>query len=188
MTTRLPLTSITLPGHQSPGAGFEEPFEMLSACHERALRMLGLLARLREHLASVGWDASAAQAARDVMRYFDLAAPLHHEDEELHVFPVILADPASPLYDLVRRLQREHVAVAANWAVARLVLVRVCDAQPDTWQPLSASEQAALDRFVTLYEQHAEDEDRLVFPAARKQLNSPQTHAMGTEMMNRRRT
>jgi len=186
MTTRIPVSSIGLPGHHSPGAGFEEPFEMLAACHERLLRMLGLLARLREHLANVGWDASAAQAAQDVMRYFDLAAPHHHEDEERHVFPVVLADPTSPLHDLVRRLQQEHLAMAANWAVARLVLARVRDAQPDTWQPLTASDQTALDTFVALYAQHAEYEDSLVFPAARQRLDCPQTQAMGTEMMNRR--
>jgi len=103
------------------------------------------------------------------------------------VFPVVLADPTSPLHDLVRRLQQEHLAMAANWAVARLVLARVRDAQPDTWQPLTASDQAALDTFVALYAKHAEDEDSLVFPAARQRLDDPQTQAMGTEMMNRRK-
>lgn len=27
------------------------------------------------------------------MRYFDLAAPLHHQDEALHLFPPLLAGP-----------------------------------------------------------------------------------------------
>ena len=29
------------------------------------------------------------------MRYVDLAAPLHHQDEELHVFPLLLAGPGA---------------------------------------------------------------------------------------------
>jgi hypothetical protein len=37
-----------------PAASFEQPFEMLEACHERVQRMLALLARLREHLRSHG--------------------------------------------------------------------------------------------------------------------------------------
>ena len=41
-----------LPGFLSPGAGFEAPFEMLAACHERVERMLTLLARLQQHLLS----------------------------------------------------------------------------------------------------------------------------------------
>lgn len=188
MNTRIPVSNIGLPGHYSPGAGFEEPFEMLTACHERVVRMLGLLTRLREHLTIVGWDVSAAQAAQDVMRYFDLAAPLHHEDEEKHVFPIVLADPDSPLHDLVRRLQQEHLAMAANWAIARIVLARVRDAQPNSWQPLNASEQEALDTFATLYDHHARDENELVFPAVRQTLNASQIQVMGTEMMNRRKT
>ena len=72
-----------------PGAGFEEPFEMLEACHQRVHRMLGLMQRLAAHLGETGADANAQQAARDVMRYFDLAAPAHHEDEERHVLPLL---------------------------------------------------------------------------------------------------
>jgi len=34
----------------TPAVGFEQPFEMLAACHERVNRMLALLERLREHL------------------------------------------------------------------------------------------------------------------------------------------
>lgn len=60
---------------------------MLEACHERVQRTLGLLGRLREHVRKQGVDNDARQAARDVLRYFDIAAPLHHQDEELHVFP-----------------------------------------------------------------------------------------------------
>ena len=79
--------------HVGPAAGFDQPFEMLAACHERAARMLDLLARLLPHLASQGCDEQARQAARDVMRYFDLAGPAHHEDEERHVFPLLQASP-----------------------------------------------------------------------------------------------
>ena len=51
-----------------PAVGFEQPFEMLVACHERVNRMLTLLSRLREHMSSHGADDNARQAARDVMR------------------------------------------------------------------------------------------------------------------------
>ena len=77
--------------HRTPSAGFDQPFEMLSACHERVQRSLALLQRLQDHLASHGADPQARDAARDVMRYFDIAAPAHHEDEERHVLPVLRA-------------------------------------------------------------------------------------------------
>ena len=72
-------------------AGFEQPFEMLSACHDRVRRSLALLGRLCEHVEVHGTDAQACQAAADVLRYFSLAAPAHHEDEERHVVPALYA-------------------------------------------------------------------------------------------------
>jgi hypothetical protein len=47
-----------------PGAGFDQPFEMLGACHERVQRTLDLLQRLQTYLAEQGVDDSARQAAR----------------------------------------------------------------------------------------------------------------------------
>ena len=108
MTTR-----VALPGMHTPGAGFDEPFAMLDACHDRVRRSLDLLERLRAYLQDKGCDDSARQAARDVLRYFDIAAPLHHEDEELHVFPPLLAQGGDErLAALVRQLQRDHVRMA----------------------------------------------------------------------------
>ncbi|AVO48995.1 hypothetical protein C6568_06825 [Melaminivora suipulveris] len=80
---------VSLPGVRAPGAGFDEPFAMLDACHERVRRSLDLLERLRAYLPDKGCDDSARQAARDVLRYFDIAAPLRHED--LTIYPAARA-------------------------------------------------------------------------------------------------
>lgn len=116
MTVHLP---VAIPLHPGPGAGFDQPFEMLAACHERVARMLGLLQRLQAHLQQRGADASASSAARDVMRYFDQAAPQHHLDEERHVFPLLRASADPRLVALAGRLQAEHRTMAAAWAVLR---------------------------------------------------------------------
>ena len=83
-------SAVPLPGFGGAAVGFDTPFEMLEACHERVQRSLDLLQRLTDYLHTHACDDSARQAARDVLRYFDMAAPLHHEDEELHVFPLLL--------------------------------------------------------------------------------------------------
>src|SRR6266545_5021972 len=105
----------------APAATFEQPFEMLTACHERVDRMLKLLQRLREHMASNGADADARKAAQDVMRYFDQAAPQHHRDEELHVFPPLMAEGDPETTALVSRLQQDHLQMESRWAKAREV-------------------------------------------------------------------
>ena len=226
--TRIHLHTLTLPGHRAPGAGYEAPFEMLDACHERVERMLRLLHKLRAHLQASGWDAQAAEAARDVLRYFNEAAPRHHEDEERHVFPAVLAAPDAPalphpgqgtsnatnsgqgngggtgtnnsgidkgtsLHAVVRRLLQDHADMQTRWASARPVLERIArppaedraSSQP-RWQPLAASEEAALDSFASLYASHIESENQLVYPAAQQTLSLDQMRAMSADMMARR--
>lgn len=170
--------------HAGPVAGFEQPFEMLAACHERVERMLCLLERLGAHLAARGDDADARQAARDVLRYFDLAGPAHHEDEERHLFPALLArgDPAQRA--LVRRLQAEHRQMADWWPQVRAPLVALADGHGDVadtarWRSLWAA-------YAALYRRHIDTEDRVAYPAARTLFDAAALQAMGREMARRR--
>ena len=175
---------VALPGLRSPGAGFDQPFEMLAACHERVQRTLELLQRLQAYLQEKGVDASARQAARDVLRYFDVAAPLHHEDEERHIFPPLLqpgSDAATQA--LVRQLQQDHVDMAACWAQARLPLLALADGVQDAF---SIADQALLQRFAGLYATHLQHEDVQAYPAARLMVDAAAQQAMGREMAARR--
>jgi hemerythrin-like domain-containing protein len=167
----------------APAAGFEQPFEMLEACHERVHRMLALLARLREHLRTHGADTQAQQAARDVMRYFDQAAPQHHHDEELHVFPPLLAQGDPKTVAIVARLQQDHLQMESRWGSARQVLGLVAEGRIDA---LSVEDEAVLDAFAGLYDAHIEAEEGIAYPAARSLIDEAGTAAMGEEMMRRR--
>jgi len=167
----------------APAAGFEEPFGMLAACHERIERMLALLARLRTHVASDGCDAQAQQAARDVMRYFDQAAPQHHRDEELHVFPPLLAAGDPRITPVVQQLLHEHAQMEARWQPARALLLRIAEGAV---QQLAPADDAALDAFAGLYADHLRAEEEIAYPAALLLLDAPAQQAMGEEMMRRR--
>lgn len=175
-----------LPGLRSPSVGFEAPFEMLSACHERVERMLDLLARLRSHLLTNGCDAQAATAATDVMRYFDLAAPQHHLDEELHVFPAVLALHDGRLGLLVVRLQRDHRDMEKCWAAVRQALARVAHADAKNRRPFSDVDQADMDAFVTIYKDHIKAEEEQVYPQAKQALSLDQLVVMSRDMVGRR--
>lgn len=166
----------------SPGASFDQPFEMLAACHERVQRSLDLLRRLQDHLARHGADAQAREAARDVMRYFDIAAPKHHDDEERHVFPALLAADAKRHTALVQRLLEDHQRMGTVWPHARAALQAVADGQ---WTGEAAALQAWA-AFADLYGPHIEAEEALAYPAARVQLDAGATAAMGAEMAQRR--
>lgn len=168
-----------------PAASFAQPFEMLAACHERVHRSLDLLARLCERVRASRVDAAVHDAARDVLRYFDIAAPHHHEDEERHVFPRLLAmdDAGAGVHDTVRRLARQHDAMRAQWAVLREPLARLAAGDGE------AFDHAALDaaaQFAALYQDHAETEESMIFPLAAKALTPDELRAMGAEMAQRR--
>ena len=167
-----------------PGAAYAEPFGLLDACHERVRRSLDLAQRLAAHVAAQGADADAAQAAADVLRYFDLAAPLHHEDEERHVFPLLeqLGEPR--LAAACAALRAEHVQIAALWQQRLRPLLETVRQRTET-PDVDELARAAAD-FAALHTGHLEREDQLVFPAAATRLDAAAQQAMGLEMASRR--
>jgi hemerythrin-like domain-containing protein len=170
--------------HAAPAAGFDEPFEMLAACHQRVERMLGLLQRLQQHLESHGPDRPAAEAARDVMRYFDQAAPNHHEDEERHVLPVLRASGDPALQALAERLHAEHQAMTQAWGLLRPGLARL--AAGDWPVPAAVEEFARWAAFDALYRGHLAAEDGSAYPAVSRRLAPAALAAIGDEMARRR--
>lgn len=167
----------------SPAAGYEAPFEMLQACHERVERMLRLLVRLREHVRARGVDEQARQAARDVIRYFDLAAPQHHLDEERHVFPPLLAAGDPGVIALVQRLQEDHVRMETSWAEVRAVLEALAQGELTALAP---PQEALLHAFAGLYGDHVRAEDGIAYPQARHMLDEAALERMAQDMMTRR--
>ena len=175
--------SHALPGFGDPAVGFDTPFDLLEACHERVLRSLALLQKLQDYLHDHRCDDSARQAARDVLRYFELAAPLHHEDEELHVFPPLLERGGADTVAAVRQLQQDHEAMSANWQAARALLQALAEGSQEAF---SAPDEAVLARFAGVYAEHIRLEEDLVYPAARALLAPEAAQAMGAEMRRRR--
>lgn len=176
-------TARQIPGFDAPGVGFEQPFAMLEACHERVQRTLTLLQRLRDHVREHGADEPARQAARDVLRYFDIAAPLHHEDEELHVFPLLLAQAVPEVRALVQHLQQDHGHMVADWAAARMSLQALAQGEI---QEFSAVDDVLLDRFAQRYADHIQHEEQQAYPAALHLLEPTALDRMGREMARRR--
>lgn len=167
----------------SPAAGFDQPFAMLDACHERIQRTLELLRRLRVHLAAQGADQQARQAARDVLRYFDVAAPQHHLDEERHVLPALQTSGDAALRELAARLHADHRRMEAGWSEARTVLQALADGSLAALDP---AQDEVLQTFAGLYTGHLQAEERIGFPAAAARLDPAALEAMSRDMRQRR--
>ena len=120
-----------------------------------------------------------------MLRYFDLAAPLHHEDEELHVFPALAEHADAALRTAIATLRDDHVRMAARWALAREVLLTWRD-EPSP-PALDGPSRALLKAFGDAYGAHIALEEGLVYPAARATFDETGLARIGAEMQARRR-
>lgn len=174
----------TFPGFDSPAVGFEQPFEMLLACHDRVRRSVALLGRLLRHVDEHGHDEPSRSAASDVLRYFDLAAPLHHEDEERHVFPILADCGDGELVDAVSALHRDHSRMSALWAGLRVTLEAW--SRPGAVGTADHGFRQQVAEFELIYAGHLATEEEIVFPAARDRMHGHLLAEMSADMERRR--
>lgn len=164
---------------------FDNPLELIEACHERMERQLRTLERMVPHVAAHGADEPARSAATAVMRYFDTSGTDHHRDEDEDLFPHLRALAArdgrdeigAALYELVS----EHQAMDVLYASLREQL-----------DGLARCEAARLDRdlverFCWLYRRHMAMERDVILPFARAALAPGQLASLGERMAARRR-
>ncbi len=178
--------TLTLPGHSAPAVGFEVPLEMLSACHGRVQHQCETLLRLVTHLQTHGADRPAQEAASAVMRYFDTAARLHHDDEEQDLFPALLesmaGSDATCLRELTAALCNDHRALERQWLLVRVALLQVQEGQAST---LTRSDVAG---FIDRYAQHIAREESELLPIAARLIGEEELARIGSSMRARRST
>lgn len=168
-----------------PAPDFDEPMDMLRACHERLQARLETLLRLAAWLPEHGADQAAQQAAASVMRYFDSAAVNHHLDEEHDLLPALQARATGKFADEVRALREwveaDHRRIGAAWGVLRGFLGRIAAGAAAT-----LPEDAVAD-FVEAYRRHIEREEGELFPLAEVLLDADDLNTMSATMSARRR-
>jgi len=162
---------------------FDQPLEMLAACHERIEEKLAVLERLGPHLEKSGCDAEASAAAQSVLRYFDTAGVYHHQDEDQDLFPLLRVRAAAQgrpeIAAAIDELEREHETMDAQWRRLRQRLLAVTEGEPR----LAVEE---VTRFAWLYRRHMEREGAAVLPFAREMLDAAERVALGERMAARR--
>jgi len=126
-----------------------------------------------------------AEAARQLVRYFTLALPLHTEDEELSLLPRLRGRSA----ELDARLETMH---AEHERIVALLAPQV-----EAWQALAevpgglAARAAVLlpeaRELQELFERHLEAEEEHIFPALRTELDDEALDAIRAAIRDRRR-
>ena len=161
--------------------GFEQPLEMLRACHGHIEEQLEALERLA-HRASAG--AAESAAARAVLGFFETSGAQHHHDEDDDLLPLLRTRAAAlgriEIAAAIDEIEREHATLDAQWRRLREALGRI-----------AAGREARLDageagRFAWLYRRHMDREAQLVLPFAREALGAADRAELGARMAKRR--
>lgn len=167
-----------------PAPDFDQPVAVLKHCHGRIRKQLSTLEKLLAHLPEHGADEQARQAATAVLKYFDKAAQLHHDDEEQDLLPMLLAvakgDDAATLQALAPVILQEHKDMDAMWQDLHEQLTSIADG---SGTQLSAS---IVRRFVQNYQGHMEREEGIVAPMALRLFGPDQMARLGAAMRRRR--
>jgi hemerythrin-like domain-containing protein len=159
---------------------------MVLECHERIRRFVSLA----EVLAAPPADATPEQiseAARDVLRYFTVALPLHEEDEEKSIAPRLAgkslgADAERTLAELApqhREIEELVAALMRRW--------REIAGEPERIGTLRTVIGAPTKRLKQLFDAHLEGEEKRLLPAVRKALDKDELAKIKDEIAARRR-
>ncbi|WP_394782333.1 hemerythrin domain-containing protein [Undibacterium sp.] len=163
---------------------FDQPLAVLKHCHDKIRKQLATLGKLPAHLAAHGADEEAQQAANAVRRYFNQAAPLHHEDEEMDLLPMLeitaTNEDAALLAELMPAILKEHTQMHVIWH--RL------DKQLDAIAAATSKDLAADDvtQFCEMYTQHMQTEETHIAPMAKRLFSDAQMGRLGSAMQQRR--
>ena len=170
-------------------SGMQDPvmldgFEVLDACHRETVARLDELSALVAGLGDAELDAAGRASAAAIVRFFSTTARQHHEDEELHVFPQLLAGGDPQVVQAVQRLRQDHGWLQEDWHELEPQLDALASGQ--TWVDRAVLREG-VEIFAALSRDHITLEESFIYPQARARMPDQARAEMGREMAARRR-
>jgi hemerythrin-like domain-containing protein len=160
-------------------------FDVLDACHGQMVFTLGKLSALVARLAASGGpDTESRTLAREVLDFFDTTMRRHHEDEERHVFPALVAAGDPDTVQALLRLQQDHNWIEEDWMELQPHVASIAGGRSGYALEV-LREGAAV--FSALLHEHVALEESMIYPQARERLQDRARGDMGREMAARRR-
>lgn len=156
-----------------------EPIEMLYACHGKVKRFCKQLEILPTYLTQHGVNQAVKNDVQQILNYFNLSAPLHHDDEEQDFFPALLA-VCPQAQENVDKLETQHHDLHQNWANLAVELQALVEGKQ------TALDEALIKRFISGYDLHIGLEEPL-FELGKAHLSPETLHAIGQRMAARRK-
>lgn len=160
-------------------ASWEQPIDMLYACHNRVKSFCRQLSILPEYLAKNGVNQAVKNDVQQILTYFNLAAPLHHDDEEKDFFPALLKY-APQAQKNIDELEQQHVVLHSNWDNLSEKLALLLKGE------IEQIDSELIQQFIAGYDVHIALEEPL-FELGKQYIPQTELDAMGKIMAARRK-
>jgi hemerythrin-like domain-containing protein len=141
-----------------------QQFKALDACHQKIQEHLAELQRMAAHMETAGLDEADRRQAGEIESFFSHTSREHHEQEEKHVFPPILAMGSEEIKAAVRSLQQDHGFIEENWLELGPQLRGI--AEGSDWFDV-AEFQHNVSLFLELMNGHIALEESMIYPESK---------------------
>lgn len=169
-------------------SSFANPIGLLTDCHRRIERFLGVLVRVTTEAGEGPLSAEHRDAMETALSYFDRAAPMHTADEEEDLFPELRRVDRPDIEQIVARVSRlesEH-SIATAWH-HQVHDIGERWLRQDYLLPHEVAElQGVLTSLTELYRGHIAVEENEIFPVAEEALSAFEKDSIGRRMAARR--
>ncbi|HEY4956910.1 MAG TPA: hemerythrin domain-containing protein [Caldimonas sp.] len=159
-------------------------FATLDACHRRALARVAELGALVAAIEASEITSAMRASAAAIAQFLGTEARRHHEDEERHIFPPLLAGGDARLVQTVLRLQQDHGWLEEDWLELEPHVQAIATGY-GTCDVDTLREGTSI--LAALYEEHIALEESIAYPEARKRIRQAGLDGMAREMLGRRR-
>ncbi|WP_386692811.1 MULTISPECIES: hemerythrin domain-containing protein [unclassified Lonepinella] len=157
---------------------WDQPIEMLYACHGRVKNFYHQLSILPDYLAKHGVNQAVKNDVQQILNYFNIAAPLHHDDEEKDFFPAVAKYDAKT-QQTIDELERQHFILHDNWHKLSTQLSELIQDQRDN------IDAELITNFIAGYDVHIALEEPL-FALGKDCISDAELESMGKVMAARR--
>ena len=161
--------------YKEPVTGFSDGLVVLKTYHEDFLERGKQLLQLVANLKQKGMNEEYANQCMEAYCHYSHATHLHHQDEELSLFPLLLG--SSALVDgMIERLMMDHEEIEDAWNILAEQFK-----QPDKITNFDALQNSTI-KFEKLLREHLTREDEDFSPHAQVILNDKQRAEAGEKM------
>jgi hemerythrin-like domain-containing protein len=168
-----------------PDSGFDDPMGMLKDCHRRIEHFLNIICVVVERAQARSLSEEEAAAIEAALHYFHVGGKRHTADEEESLFPRMRENAALANLRELGELEGEHreaLELHNTVSLFYAAWIRNGRLNSDNEQQLRSATQ----RLKTLYEEHIEMEEKIVFPRAAEAFDAKTIAVIGEEFRARR--